>query len=280
MAIRKDGEQIEPAPAARGLSTRAAVAMLAQQAGRPGARRLDAAGARPDSGRAPARSLRARPARGADQVFQTAGRGSLAGNPPNDGGSDSATQRQYFYANLLVQHVWLQHTTGIATHDEMVNNLKYLFASPMIRGLLGRHRQQQAQHLRRGDRGAEPRHGRDRDLERVRGSPRLLAGEQLPPARTSHRRAPVLDQILDRGHEGRAGDDHDALVGCDTRVRRKAVLQLVSGWCRPRRSSRPRARRCPGMCNPSPTRARPAEFLPCGGSGRAAGRRAGPTSRA
>lgn len=61
----------------------------------------------------------------------------MAGNPPNDGGSDSATQRQYFYANLLVQHVWLQHTTGIATHDEMVNNLKYLFASPMIRAFWG-----------------------------------------------------------------------------------------------------------------------------------------------
>lgn len=61
----------------------------------------------------------------------------MAGNPPNDGGSDSATQRQYFYANLLVQHVWLQHTTGIATHDEMVNNLKYLFTSPMIRAFWG-----------------------------------------------------------------------------------------------------------------------------------------------
>ncbi|MEV6850261.1 DUF6082 family protein [Actinoplanes sp. NPDC051411] len=57
----------------------------------------------------------------------------LAAVWPNDGGKDQATQRQYFYANLLVQHVWLQHTTGIATHDEMVNNLKYLFASPIVR---------------------------------------------------------------------------------------------------------------------------------------------------
>jgi hypothetical protein len=57
----------------------------------------------------------------------------LAAVWPNDGGNEPATQRQYFYANLLVQHVWLQHTTGIATHDEMVNNLKYLFASPMVR---------------------------------------------------------------------------------------------------------------------------------------------------
>jgi hypothetical protein len=57
----------------------------------------------------------------------------LAAVLPNDGGSDSPTQRQYFYANLLIQHAWLQHTTGVATHAEMVNNLKYLFASPMVR---------------------------------------------------------------------------------------------------------------------------------------------------
>jgi hypothetical protein len=53
---------------------------------------------------------------------------------PHDGSSDPVTQQQYFYANLLIQHAWLQHTTGIATHAEMVSNLKHLFAcSPEVK---------------------------------------------------------------------------------------------------------------------------------------------------
>jgi hypothetical protein len=51
----------------------------------------------------------------------------------HDGSNNPVTQRQYFYANLLIQHAWLQHTTGIATHAEMVSNLKHLFASPIVR---------------------------------------------------------------------------------------------------------------------------------------------------
>jgi hypothetical protein len=57
----------------------------------------------------------------------------LAAVWPHDGSNDPLTQRQYFYANLLIQHAWLQHTTGIATHAEMISNLKHLFASPIVR---------------------------------------------------------------------------------------------------------------------------------------------------
>ncbi len=46
---------------------------------------------------------------------------------------DPVTQAQYMYANLLLQHAWLQHKTGIATREEMISNLRYLFASPKIR---------------------------------------------------------------------------------------------------------------------------------------------------
>jgi hypothetical protein len=57
----------------------------------------------------------------------------LAAVWPTIGGNDQTTQRQYQYANLLIQHVWLQYTAGIATRDEMVSNLRFLFASPKIR---------------------------------------------------------------------------------------------------------------------------------------------------
>jgi Family of unknown function (DUF6082) len=57
----------------------------------------------------------------------------LAAVWPAIGGNDQRTQRQYQYANLLIQHVWLQYTAGIATREEMVSNLRFLFASPKIR---------------------------------------------------------------------------------------------------------------------------------------------------
>ncbi|WP_189082216.1 DUF6082 family protein [Mangrovihabitans endophyticus] len=44
-----------------------------------------------------------------------------------------AVRAQYLYANLLLQHAWLQHTTGLATREEMISNLRFLFASPTVR---------------------------------------------------------------------------------------------------------------------------------------------------
>ena len=52
---------------------------------------------------------------------------------PVSAGTDARTQGQYMYANLLLQHVWLQHTAGIATREEMMSNLRYFFASPKMR---------------------------------------------------------------------------------------------------------------------------------------------------
>jgi hypothetical protein len=56
---------------------------------------------------------------------------------PSAGGNDPMTRRQYMYANLLIQHVWLQYTTGIATREEMTSSLRYLFASPKVRAFWG-----------------------------------------------------------------------------------------------------------------------------------------------
>jgi hypothetical protein len=52
---------------------------------------------------------------------------------PNLGITDPATLSQHMYANLIIQHVHLQYTTGIATRDELISNLRSLFASPNIR---------------------------------------------------------------------------------------------------------------------------------------------------
>jgi hypothetical protein len=46
---------------------------------------------------------------------------------------DPTTQAQVMYANLLLQHAWLQYSTGIATREEMVSNIRFLFASPKVR---------------------------------------------------------------------------------------------------------------------------------------------------
>lgn len=50
---------------------------------------------------------------------------------------DPVTQSQYMYANLLLQHAWLQYTTGIVTREEMINNVRFLFASPKVRAFWG-----------------------------------------------------------------------------------------------------------------------------------------------
>lgn len=51
---------------------------------------------------------------------------------------DSVAQSQDMYANLLLQHAWLQYTTGVATREELVNNLRFLFASPKVRAFWGK----------------------------------------------------------------------------------------------------------------------------------------------
>jgi hypothetical protein len=51
---------------------------------------------------------------------------------------DPVAQSQYMYANLLLQHAWLQYTTGLATREEMISNFRYLFASPKVRAFWGK----------------------------------------------------------------------------------------------------------------------------------------------
>ncbi|MEU4692336.1 DUF6082 family protein [Actinoplanes sp. NPDC023714] len=46
---------------------------------------------------------------------------------------DPVTQAQYRYANLLLQHAWLHHKTGLSSREEMISNMRYFFASPTIR---------------------------------------------------------------------------------------------------------------------------------------------------
>ena len=52
---------------------------------------------------------------------------------PSDAAFEQTVREQHLYANLLLQHVWLQYTLGVATREEMVNNVRFLFASPEIR---------------------------------------------------------------------------------------------------------------------------------------------------
>jgi hypothetical protein len=52
---------------------------------------------------------------------------------PSGGLADSVTRSQHMYANLLIQHMWLQYTIGIASREEMISSLRYLFASPKVR---------------------------------------------------------------------------------------------------------------------------------------------------
>lgn len=51
---------------------------------------------------------------------------------------DPVAQSQYMYANLLLQHAWLQYTTGLATREEMISNFRFLFASPKVRAFWGK----------------------------------------------------------------------------------------------------------------------------------------------
>ncbi len=57
----------------------------------------------------------------------------LAAVWPRDAGGDVTAQRQHFYANELIQHMWLAFVSGLSTRDQLVNDLRFLFASPKIR---------------------------------------------------------------------------------------------------------------------------------------------------
>ncbi|KUL39972.1 hypothetical protein ADL15_07935 [Actinoplanes awajinensis subsp. mycoplanecinus] len=57
----------------------------------------------------------------------------LAAVWPIDGVYDPVVRGQHMYANLMIQHVWLQFTAGLASREELINNLRHLFASPRVR---------------------------------------------------------------------------------------------------------------------------------------------------
>jgi len=61
----------------------------------------------------------------------------LAAVWPRTATEDPVIQSQYMYANLLLQHAWLQYTTGTATREEMISNVRFLFASPKVRAFWG-----------------------------------------------------------------------------------------------------------------------------------------------
>jgi hypothetical protein len=53
--------------------------------------------------------------------------------PPLQPGLRPRRNRQYLYANLIVQHVWLNVQIGVLTDEEMRNHLRYVFGSPIMR---------------------------------------------------------------------------------------------------------------------------------------------------
>jgi hypothetical protein len=58
---------------------------------------------------------------------------SLAAVWPRIAGVDPVTESQHMYANLLLQHIWLEHSAGRSSRDQMLSNVRYLFASPAVR---------------------------------------------------------------------------------------------------------------------------------------------------
>ncbi|WP_250038009.1 DUF6082 family protein [Paractinoplanes maris] len=52
---------------------------------------------------------------------------------PRIAGADALVESQHMYANLILQHVWLEYSSGQSSHDQMVNNVRYLMASPAMR---------------------------------------------------------------------------------------------------------------------------------------------------
>lgn len=52
---------------------------------------------------------------------------------PRIAGVDALVESQHMYANLILQHVWLEYSSGKTTRNQMVNNVRYLMASPAVR---------------------------------------------------------------------------------------------------------------------------------------------------
>lgn len=57
----------------------------------------------------------------------------LAAVWPRNAGSDAESEDQHMYANLLLQHLWLEYTSGMATREQLESNVRYLFSSPTMR---------------------------------------------------------------------------------------------------------------------------------------------------
>ena len=53
--------------------------------------------------------------------------------PPLQAGLPVRRNRQYLYANLILQHAWLYYRVSDYTEAEMRSNLRYLFESPLFR---------------------------------------------------------------------------------------------------------------------------------------------------
>jgi uncharacterized membrane protein len=53
--------------------------------------------------------------------------------PVLEAGISPARNRQYLYANLILQHAWLMFRVSDYTEAEMRSNLRYLFRSPLFR---------------------------------------------------------------------------------------------------------------------------------------------------
>jgi hypothetical protein len=53
--------------------------------------------------------------------------------PPIQPGLSARRNRQFLYANLIVQHLWLNVQIGQLSQTEMRNQLRHVFGSPLIR---------------------------------------------------------------------------------------------------------------------------------------------------
>jgi hypothetical protein len=53
--------------------------------------------------------------------------------PPLDASISREKERQYLYANLIYQHLWLNLRIGDCTQEQVENRLRYLFTSPIVR---------------------------------------------------------------------------------------------------------------------------------------------------
>ncbi|BCB86360.1 hypothetical protein Psuf_036730 [Phytohabitans suffuscus] len=53
--------------------------------------------------------------------------------PPLEPGASHEKERQYLYANLVFQHVWLGMWMGDHTDEQLHRRLRYIFTSPLMR---------------------------------------------------------------------------------------------------------------------------------------------------